>query len=205
MRDVTKILSDSDLLKLKALLSQTPDKPIDPDAFEEYPKMLFDPGWLVGYRLIQNNTDPLIVKEAKEKMKMLQVIVWNIDEEEEYLLDGWKADPNVFIIEENIAKGMKNPDPRVPIGREGRRAAEHAKLTRQQELAQIRRRFAELTGKRLSDEPEAEDAPVMVASEPIPDVGNFDAQEAVNAALAGGQSKHERVKAAAKRATHAHA
>ena len=138
MRDVTKILSSADLLKLKALLDQTPSGPVDPNAFEEYPKMLYAPDWFDHWRLMMN-ADPVIAKEARMQIGARQVFVYNIDEEEEFLADKWRGDPNTFIIEFNIAHGSTRPDPRVPVGREGRLASAHAKLSREQELQQVQR------------------------------------------------------------------
>ncbi len=155
MRDVSRILSDADLVKLKAFLNATPASPVDPHAFAEYPKMLFHPDWLTCYKLIQSATDPLVRKEAVEKIRLTQIIVNDFETEEEYLADGWKTDPCDLIIADNEANGVTHPNPREPKGREYRRAKSQQEADRQAELREIKRRYALLTGKKLDEDADA--------------------------------------------------
>lgn len=166
MRDVSKILSDADLLKLRALLDGTSGNSATSGGFLEYPKMLFHPEWLTPWRLVKDHPDPLVRKEAQQKLPALQVIVHDIEMEEEYLADGWRSDPNEFIVADNEAHGVAHPDPRVPKGREGRLARRSQAEAADLELANLRRRYAELTGRRLLDEETVaveDDAPALAA------------------------------------------
>jgi hypothetical protein len=166
MRDVSKILSDADLLKLRALLDGTTGNSAS-GGFLEYPKMLFHPEWLTPWRLVKDHPDPLVRKEAQQKLPALQVIVHDIEMEEEYLADGWRTDPNEFIVADNEAHGVAHPDPRVPKGREGRLARKSQAEAADLELANLRRRYAELTGRRLLDEATTEDEmPLAATAEP---------------------------------------
>jgi len=200
MRDVSKIISDADLLKLRQLLAQThlDTTATGPDAFRDYPKMLFHPEWLTLYRLIKDHPDPLVQKEAKQKLPSVQVIVTDIETEEEYLADDWRADPNEFIVADNEAKGSAHPDPRVPSGREGRRSRVSQQQAAQQELAALRRRYAELTGRKLMDEATTDVAPVEAAEPPEPAPAPRQTRPSVPAPAP--TSKRERVAQAARRA-----
>lgn len=192
MRDVSKILSDAEVTKLKALIAQAPNLATGPDEFQDYPKMMFHPDWLEVWKVMARHPDPLLRKEAQEKLRIVQVIVHNLEDEEEYLADGWVNDPNQIIIDK------EGRDPRVPTGRESRRAKADEKRDRERELAEIRRRYAELTGRRLADEP-TQAEPAMVAavqSEPEPE------PRPVHKRTAPAQvSKRERVKQAAAKAS----
>lgn len=167
MRDVSRILSEADLIKLRALLSQA-DLPAVTDAhvFEEYPKILYAPDWLMCWRLWKEHPDPIVRKDSREKMRRCEVIVHDIETEEEYLQDGWRQDPVQLMIEAG------EPNPRVPSGREGRRADRDLKAARAVELADLRRRYAELTGRKITEEPweDASAEPVAPAGEPEPQV-----------------------------------
>lgn len=168
MRDVSKILSEAETVKLRALLSQTPDFPVDENFGKEYPRMLFSPQYIELYRLIKDHPDDLVKKEAKSKLNRVTVIVHNVEDEEDYITDGWKNDPNDFITMSIEDGGLGEADPRIPTGREGRRFAKINKVTREIELRDLRRRYAELTGKKLAEdvvepEPVAAAAPVPVA------------------------------------------
>lgn len=189
MRDVSKVLSDAETVKLRALLAQTPDIPVDDSFGQEYPKMLFHNAYIELYRLVKNHPDPLVKKEAQEKMRTVIVIVHNIEDEEEYLADGWKADPCDIITAPVAEGGMGEVNPRIPTGREGRRADRQQKASREQELRNLRRRYAELTGRKLAedDEPEPMAATMETADPPAP--------------RATAPSKRDKVAAATRRAT----
>lgn len=169
MRDVSKVLSDAEFVKLRGLLSQQPGglDPFAPTEFRDYPKVLYHPDWLTCWRIIKTSPDELLKKEAKEKMKQVQVIVHDAEQEEDYLMDGWRSDPNDLITEFNIKHGVANPDPRVPTGREGRRARAQAQLTKDEEIRHLRLRYAELMGTPIeSDTPDAR--PVERAEAAVP-------------------------------------
>lgn len=195
MRDVSKILTDADLLKLRELLKQAPTVAVDPNAFEEYPKMLFHPDWLTCYRLIKDHPDPVVKKDASEKLRNVQIIVHDFETEEEYLADGWKSDPNDIIIDAGEV------DPRIPTGREGRRAARQTALDRDTELRSLRRRYAELTGHRLADEPQEVAQPVVAAAMPVTPAPAAKRKAGAKPAPVVASSKRERVAAATQRAT----
>lgn len=148
-RDLSKILSDADTLKLRALLAQHPDVE-STGILDEYPKMLFSPGYWERYIFIRTTKDPVARKEAVQQIHNFVVAVHDIETEEEYLTDGYKTDPVQFLLD----AGEK--DPRVPTGREGRRALEDERVSREQEIRNLKRRFAQLTaadghGQRLED------------------------------------------------------
>jgi hypothetical protein len=153
MRDVSKVLSDAEVIKLRQMLSGLPEGSGESQGFEEYPKMLFHKEWYSCYRLVKDHPDPLVQKEAKNRIKKYEIIVHNIEEEEDYLADGWIRDPNDLVIQANIEEGRPTEfcDPRVPVGREGRRARAAIQQDKKARLAQIRREYAELTGKLISD------------------------------------------------------
>lgn len=208
MRDVSKILSDADLLKLRALLDGTTGNSAS-GGFLEYPKMLFHPEWLTPWRLVKDHPDPLVRKEAQQKLPALQVIVHDIEMEEEYLADNWRADPNEFIVADNEAHGMANPDPRVPKGREGRRARRSQAEAAELELATLRRRYAELTGRRLLDEPTTDDLPATSLADTtlaqVQPTVSAPAPRRAAATTPAPTSKRERVAQAARRSASARA
>lgn len=162
MRDVSRILTDAELLKLRELLKQAPTQPIEANAFQEYPRALYHPDYLTCYRLIKDHPDPLVKKDANDKLRNVVILVHDFETEEEYLADGWVSDPNVLVIAQNIADGMSpdRADPRVPVGREGRRASKQVAQDRESELRSLKRRYAELTGTRMGDDLEADPLPV---------------------------------------------
>lgn len=223
MRDVSKVLSDAEFVKLRGLLSQQPGglDPFAPAEFKDYPRVLYHPDWLTCWRIIKTSPDELLKKEAKEKMKHVQVIVHDAEMEEDYLLDGWRSDPNDLIVEFNTLNGVANPDPRVPTGREGRRAKANAAQTREDELRHLRLRYAELMGTTIeSDTPESR--PVERAQSAVPEPIADPARDAPRprrtapspaprrAASAGippskAQNPRDRVKAAAQKAVAARA
>lgn len=158
MRDVSKVLSDAEVIKLREMLRGLPEA-APASSFEEYPKMLFHPEWYGFYRLAKESPDPLAQKEAKMKIRTFQVIVHNIEEEEDYLAEGWVGDPNDLAIAANLAINpeSQHADPRQPFGREGRRQRAASQRDRQARLEAIRREYAELTGTRIADAPVASD------------------------------------------------
>ncbi len=165
MRDVSKILSDADVLAIKALLAQQglANQPLVRGEFEHYPKILYAPEFVLLQRVIQFHGDPIARKEAKEKLSKTYVVVRNHDEELDYMEDGWSGDLNGLIIEQNIKDGVpeNRADPRQPQGREGRMARRDLKAQREQELRDIQRRYLELTGRRIENDSE----PVNVAGQ----------------------------------------
>lgn len=192
MRDLTKVLNDAEVVKLRALLAQSPDLPVDDHGWQEYPKMLFHRDYIDLYRLVKSHPDPLVKKEAQQNMRRVLVIVHDIGTEEDYLADGWRTDPNEFIVASIADGGLGEVDPRIPTGREGRRAHQTAKATREAELRELRRRYAELTGTRLADDHDLSPTsmPVPVPEAPAP---------VVTAPVV--PTKREKVAAATKRAT----
>lgn len=172
MRDVSKILSDAEVLALRQILSQQNLAPVEPGAFAEYPKVLYVEEFITLSRLIKDHPDPVVKKEARQKLPRTIVIVTTFEEEEEYLEDGWRTDPNEFVIEMNLREGVseERADPRRPGGREGRMAARDLKSQRAAELRSLKRRYLELTGQRIerddvSDEPEDGLGQAMAAEE----------------------------------------
>lgn len=163
MRDVSKILSDADLLAIKALLAQNAlsQQPLSPGAFSEYPKILYAPEFVLLQRVVQFHGDPIARKEAKEKLSKTYVVARSHEEEMDYLEDGWTSDLNQLVIDQNIKDGVpeQRADPRQPQGREGRRASRDLKQQREQELRDIQRRYMELTGRRI----ESDSQPLQVA------------------------------------------
>lgn len=195
MRDLTKVLSDADAVKLRALLAAQPDVAITSPIGQEYPKMLFHRHYIDLYRLIKDNADPLVKKEAQQQLNRVIVVVHNIEDEEEYLADKWRGDPNDFIVMAVEEGGLGEADPRRPTGREGRRAEKMNRATRETELRDLRRRYAELTGKRLADDPgETPIAAQPPYVDPVP-------KATAGTKAPSASTKRERVAAATKRAT----
>jgi hypothetical protein len=146
MRDVTKILSDAEILKFRELLRNVP-VPAHPLVFGDYPRQMYRPDWYPLYLIVKESADLVQIKMAREALRTHEQTVIDITEEEEFLLDGWVSDPN------DLAIKYYGRDPRVPTGREGRQAEKARTQARADELLRIRRRYAELTGRRLRDEP----------------------------------------------------
>lgn len=160
MRDVTTILSDAEIVRLRALIAQAPALPLDASGRLEYPKILYRRDYIGFARLAAATTDPLVRKEALEKLRHTYLAVHDIETEEDYLADlfedqtqQWFTDPNDIITLAVEQGGLGERDPRIPTGREGRRAAAQNKADREYELRQLRRRFTELTGRKLEEEP----------------------------------------------------
>lgn len=198
MRDLTKVLSDAETLKLRALLSNTPD--IDPSdrLGQEYPKMLFHPDYIPIYRIIKNTTDHVAKKEAQVQMRRAIVIVHDIETEEDYLADHWRADPNDFITMSVEDGGLGEVDPRIPTGREGRKAEKQNKASRDAELRALQRRYAELTGTRLADASFSAPEPPLQPNEPLNASG---AKAPKGLKTPPITTKREKVQAAARRAS----
>lgn len=145
-RDVTKTLSDTEVAKLRALLSQNPEIIEDESLGGEYPKMLFHPKYVTNMLTYKTAEDPIVKKAAKEQMRRLVLVVEDIETEEEYLGDGWRTSPAEIMI-----RDLGLDDPRIPKGREARRQQAINRVDRETELRQLRRRYAELTGHPFSD------------------------------------------------------
>lgn len=194
-RDVTKVLSEADTLKLRALLAAQPEI-ADSGLGAEYPKMLYAADYWPLYVAVKTNPDPLKKKEAQQAMQHVIIVVHDLEVEEDYLADGWRDDPVKHLIEAGEA------DPRTPHGREGRRAVASAKIQREEELRDLKRRYAELTGIRLKDAEEAD--------APNPGTGMGETQSAAaqvqtrrnrTEPATAPTGKREKVAAAAKRST----
>lgn len=208
MRDVTKVISDAEYVKLRALLAQTPDLPVDDNFGKEYPKMLYHPNFVELYRLVKSHPDPLVKKEAQQKMNTVVIIVHTIEDEEDYLSDGWVNDPNEIMTRSKEDGGMGEADSRIPTGREGRRSSAMNKANRESELREIRRRYAELTGRKLAEddlpaEPVAAAPAVMGQTFEPPIVAAVKPKPQAKRTVApppAATNKRDRVKAAAQRA-----
>ena len=171
MRDLSKILTEADLVAIKALLAQQgPFEAPSPHEKREYPKVLYAPEFVLLQRLMQTHTDPIVRKEAKEKLSKTYMLVHDAEQELDYMEDGWKADLNELIIEYNLSQGVSpdRADPRQPHGREGRIARKDMKAQREQELRDIQRRYMELTGRRIENDAVQTDAVVPPPHEEEP-------------------------------------
>lgn len=187
MRDLTKVLSEAEIIKLRQLAAQTPDMPtVAAGAFQEYPKILYHPDYVPLSRVANGHPDPLTRKEALQKMPRVVVVVHDLETEEEYLRDHWKIDPVEIMLE------MGEKDPRIPIGREGRLAASQRRQTVAEEVAELRRRYASLTGRSLVDEDHDTDQPAGEATRP---------ENPTERLKPLASRKQQQVKAAAKRAS----
>lgn len=158
MRDLSKVLSEAELIKIRALLDQNPDLIGTHERGGEYPKMLVHDDYLELLLMKEGTQDPVIKKECTEKLRRCVLVVTNIEDEEEYLADGYKTTLAAVMTDAKCADGTLRYgllDPRIPTGREGKRARVDAARSREAELQDLRRRYAELTGRRLADEPEA--------------------------------------------------
>lgn len=159
MRDLTKVLDDAELIKLRAILSQHPD--IVPDAAlgTEYPKMLYHRDFLEMNGLVKDHPDPVVKKDASEQLRRCVVVVYNIGQEEEYLADAdWYAHPA------DIAVALGFGDPREPKGREALLASRQVKHDTEHEIRELRRRYAQLTGRKLGADELGEDVPTRSAA-----------------------------------------
>ncbi len=78
-------------------------------------------------------------------------IVQDTDEHEDFLRDGWKESPADFL--------DPDKDPRIPVGRELRRAAMQNKLSKEDEIRHLQLRLAELQGRQAPVEAAATERP----------------------------------------------
>lgn len=121
----------------------------DPDEGAPYPRMLYKPGYYLNQQTMKRTEDPKEQRRCEQAMPHLSVIVHNADDEAEYLADGYLASPADHQ-DDLDAMGIK--DPRIPVGREANRAATQARLSREDELTMLTRRYRELTaGKDIKD------------------------------------------------------
>jgi len=183
MRDLTKVLSDAEAIKLRALIAQMPEPTGSVGGFEEYPKMLYHPDYIALSRVARHHEDLKTRKEAATKMSRVIVVVHDIETEEDYLADGWKSDPVEIMIQ------MGEADPRTPTGREGRKEGVRKRQSIEDEVKQLRRRYAELTGTRLEPDP------VVGAAPPVQP----------HQATGAGSVRRQQVQQAARKAAQPHA
>lgn len=141
------------------------DVPPDPDRGDEaYPKMLYEKGFVDAQRRYKDETDPKLIQKAHDDMKRTCKQVWGHEEELEYLEDGWRTSP----------ADLMDVDPRIPLGREGRRSAREKRLSVADELERLELRMAELKAEARSmredvandDEPIVTPPIVLAAAKP---------------------------------------
>lgn len=155
MRDVSKILSEAELLKLRSILASTPSDEVDEGIGEEYPKMLFHALYVPLYQVIKQRAggDVIKLKEAKEAIRKAYVVVDDWETEEDYLTDvDGKGLPQWFTSHKDAFVAVNGYDPTVPTGREGRRAKVQNEADRKRRLRELRREYAQLTGGVIEDE-----------------------------------------------------
>lgn len=151
-QDLTKTLDAAEVVRLRALLQERPDLG-EPMETGDYPKILYHEKYYAAQQEWRTFVgDPTGRTRLAEIMKLSTHKVFDSDEEEEYLADGWKANPADHL--------SSDDDPRIPRGMEARRAQKATKADRQAEIQALRRRLAELTGE---VEPRLAAAPVKVA------------------------------------------
>ncbi len=129
----------------------TVQKAPPPPVHTAFPRMLFTAAFGPAQADYATHADPLIKKRAIEIMATAVRTVEDAEEEIEALEDGYKASPADFLA----------IDPRIPQGREAKRHAARQAVSQAEEILQLRRRLAELTGSA------GEPAPVR-ASAPAP-------------------------------------
>lgn len=140
----------------------------DPDEGAPYPRMLYRPGYLMNQITMKRTTDPHEQRRCEQAMPQLSVIVDNAEDEAEYLEDGYTASPADQQADLD-AMGIK--DPRIPVGREFNRAQAQLRLSKEDEIAMLTRRFRELTaGKNIHDFLKADPELPPPAVMPIGDV-----------------------------------
>lgn len=142
-RDLSKVLAPAEVDRLQRMLRQHPEIAPDENEGGEYPKMLYSEKFGAVQAIFKDHLDPLEKKKAVEQLRHLYVIVWNAEDEIEYLKDGYKASPADFLPE--------SEDTRIPRGREARLAGTQKKQSMEDELRNLRRRYAQLTGQELED------------------------------------------------------
>lgn len=143
-------LDKDELTRVRALIAEQP--PIEPGQVGRYPQMLYHSSYGEAQTDWRKNPDELQKKTAAEKMKTSTVIVFDAEEELEFLEDGWKRSPADFMA----------VDPRVPVGREAKRAAAAQALSRDDEILMLQRRLAELRGTPVFTGPKTDDDPTPV-------------------------------------------
>lgn len=158
-QDLTKTLDPKEVNRLRALLAKSPE--LDEDFGEsggDYPRMLYNEKFLDAQHRWQTDLDPLLKKRATEEMRLATQVVFDIDEETDYLKDGWKHSPADFLDSAH--------DPRIPRGREARKASAQQRASAKDEIVQLRRRLAELEGEMSGRElaPVADDVPAPVVA-----------------------------------------
>jgi hypothetical protein len=137
--DLSKSLDPAELTRIRALLAENPPNLPEPGAVTQYPRMLFHASYLEAQQEWKKTKDETIKKVCVEKMAVAVHIVTDVEEEEEFLLDGWKHSPADFL--------PPDKDPRIPVGRELRKALGQQRLSREDEIQSLRLRLAELTGR----------------------------------------------------------
>lgn len=134
--DLTKVLDPAEVARLRTMLAENPVIAPEPGAIVEYPRMLYHSSYVAASLSWRTDTNELVKRTAAEKMRLATHEVIDVDEEEDFLLDGWKHSPADFMA----------IDPRIPAGREARRASFYDAKNRETEIRELRLRLAELTG-----------------------------------------------------------
>jgi hypothetical protein len=133
-----KTLDPRELARLRLLLEERPDLQDDPNVGGAYPKMLFHTSYYEWQQKWKTELDELEKPKHAAMMVRATKKVFSEDEELEYVADGWRESPADHL--------TADQDPRIPRGMEARKAAKDKKLSAEQEIFQLRRRLAELTG-----------------------------------------------------------
>ena len=143
-RDLTTALDPIEARRRQALLTPPMVVAADPNEGADYPRMLFSKAYVDAERAWRDAIDPLEQQQHAEAMKRGYVLVFSLEEEDEYLQEGYKSSPA-----DHMAV-----DPRIPVGREARKSLAARRLSDADELRALRRRYAGLTGRNLEEEPE---------------------------------------------------
>lgn len=142
-----KQLDDVEIQRLRALVAQRPDLSDMPEAGGDYPRMVYHEKFVQAQQDWKDATDPNVQKVAAQRMKLATHTVFDSEEEMEFLADGWRLSPADFMAH----------DPRIPMGREARKAGKAQEQSKDDRILALRRQLAALTG-----EVPTEGAPVIV-------------------------------------------
>jgi hypothetical protein len=134
--DLTTTLNAAELARVRSMLAQQPPEETDPALLAAFPRMLYHETYLENQAQWKTETDETKKKVFHSRMGMAIQVVHDVDELHEYLLDGWKESPADFL--------PPDKDPRVPIGREARKAEAQRAMSVQDEIAMLTARLAAL-------------------------------------------------------------
>lgn len=138
--DLSKTLDPRELAKIRALIGERPDLSgvPTPQGDELYPKLLYHPAFYAAQQAWKTNADPKEKSRLQNDMTRATQKVLDLEDELAWLEDGWLL---------SYADALpKDQDPRIARGREGRRAAVENARSVQDEIAELQRRLAVLTG-----------------------------------------------------------